>query len=133
MVAMAMEGEPRNTECKLHLINDAVIWNACPKVHFHLWSLHEGTAKNIKVNISRALFRSYGASLAVEMQQKGVQSAYKDSDMYHVKNCFVISLSTIMNIPLKVKVNGCMGNTHTLCYQSTFLAGSKELNLVSKK
>ena len=35
MVAMAMEGEPRDIECKLHLIN--VIWNACPKVHFQLW------------------------------------------------------------------------------------------------
>ena len=35
MAAMAMEGEPRDTECKLHLINDAVIWNACPEVHFH--------------------------------------------------------------------------------------------------
>ena len=41
-----------------------------------------------KVKISRVLFRSYGASFAVEMQQNGVQSAYKD--MYHkakVKNC----------------------------------------------
>ena len=37
MVAMAMEGEPRYIECKLYLINDAVIWNARPKVHFHLW------------------------------------------------------------------------------------------------
>jgi len=56
--------------------------------------------------------------------------------MYHKSNginVFVISLSTIMNIPLKVKVGGCMGNTHTICYQSTFLAGSKDLNLVSKK
>ena len=45
----------------------------------------------------------------------------------------IISISTLMNIPLKVKVSGCMGNTHIICYQSTFLAGSKELNLVSKK
>ena len=50
-----------------------------------------------------------------------------------VRNCFIISLGTIMNIPLNVKVSGCMGNTHTICYQSTFLAGSKDLNLVSKK
>jgi len=34
--------------------------------------------KNNKVNISRTLFRSYGALFAVEMQQNGVQSAYKD-------------------------------------------------------
>jgi len=83
---------------------------------------------NNKVNVSRALFRSYGPLCAVEMQQNGVQSV---KDM--VKNCFVISLSTIMKIPLQVKVSGCMGNTHTICYQSTFFAGSKELKLVSKK
>ena len=35
-------------------------------------------------NISRALFRSYGTSFAVEMQHNGVQSAYKD--MYHKNN-----------------------------------------------
>ena len=73
--------------------------------------------------------RSYGASFAVEMQQNGVKIAYKD--MYNkaiVKN----SLSAVMNIPLKVKVSGCMGNTHIICYQTT-LSGSKELNLVSKK
>jgi len=37
------------------------------------------------------------------------------------KNSFVIkfSLSTIMKIPLRVKVSGCMGNTHTVCYEST--------------
>jgi len=52
MAVMAMEGEPRDTECKLHLINDAVIWNACPKVHFHLWWLHEGSVKNNKSDIS---------------------------------------------------------------------------------
>jgi len=75
---------------------------------------------------------SYGASFAVETQQNGVQSAYKD--MYNkaiVK--IVISLSTVTNIPLKVKVSGCMGNTHTICYETTLLFGSKELNLVSKK
>jgi len=52
MVAMAMEGEPREIECKLHLINEAVIWNACPKVYFHLWWLCEGSVKNIKSDIS---------------------------------------------------------------------------------
>ena len=57
-------------------MNDAVIWNACPKVHFHLWWLHEGSLKNKK-----HFQRSYGASFAVEMQQNGVQSAYKY--MYH--------------------------------------------------
>jgi len=77
MAVMAMEGEPRDTECKLHLINDAVIWNACPKVYFHLWWLHEGSVKNNNVNISRVLFRTYGALFAVEMQQNGVHSAYK--------------------------------------------------------
>ena len=68
---------------------------------------------NNKVNVSRALFRSYGALFAVQMQQNGVRNACRD--MYHKsngKNVFVISLSTIMNIPLKVKVGGCMG-THT--------------------
>ena len=84
--------------------------------------------KNNKVNVSRALFRSYGALFAVEMQQNGLQSVKA-----MVKNGFVISLSTIMKIPLKVKVSGCMGNTHTICNQSTFLSGSKELKLVSKK
>ena len=64
--------------------------------------------KNNKVNVSRALFRSYGALFAVEMQQNGVQSVKA-----MVKNGFVISLSTIMKIPLIVKVSGCMGNTHT--------------------
>ena len=42
MVAMAMESD---IECKLDLINDAVIWNACPK-DFHLWWLHEGSVKH---------------------------------------------------------------------------------------
>ena len=65
---------------------------------------------------------------SMEMQQNGVQSVKA-----MVKNGFVISLSTIMKIPLKVKVSGCMGNTHTICNQSTFLSGSKELKLVSKK
>ena len=50
-----------------------------------------------------------------------------------VANCFVISLSTIMKFPFQVRVSGCMGNTHTICYQTTFLDGSNELNLVSKK
>ena len=67
--------------------------------------------KDNKVNISRALFKSYGVLFAVQMQQNGVQSVKN-----MVKNCFVISLSTIMKIPLKVKVSGCMGNTHTVCY-----------------
>ena len=83
IVAVAMEGEPRNIECKLHLINNAVIWNACQKVHFHLWWLCEESVKNNKHFQS-----SYGASFAVETQQNGVQSAYKD--MYNkaiVKNC----------------------------------------------
>ena len=97
MVAMAMEGEPRDIECKLHLMYDAVIWNACPKVHFHLWWLHEGSVKNNKVNISRALFRSYGASFAVEMQQNGIQSAYKYRYYKKQRLKFVISHS---NIPL---------------------------------
>ena len=65
---------------------------------------------------------------AVEMQQNGVESVKA-----MVKNGFVISLNTITKIPLKVKVSGCMGNTHTICNQSTFLSGSKELKLVSKK
>ena len=55
MAVMAMEGEPRDTECKLHLINDAVIWNACPKVHFHLWWLREGSVKNNKVELCLGL------------------------------------------------------------------------------
>ena len=59
---------------------------------------------------------------SMEMQQNGVQSV-KD----------MVSLSTITKIPLRVKVSGCMGNTHTICNQSTFLSGSKELKLVSKK
>ena len=84
--------------------------------------------KNNKVNVSRALFRSYGPLCAVEMQQNGIQSVKAMA-----KNCFVFSLSTIMKISLKVKVSGYMGNTHAICYQSTFLAGSKELNPVSKK
>jgi len=49
MVAMAMESD---IECKLDLINDAVIWNAYPKVHFHLWWLHEGSVKNNRSDIS---------------------------------------------------------------------------------
>jgi len=94
MAVMAMEGEPRDTECKLHLINDAVIWNACPKVHFHLWWLREGSVKNNKVNISRALFRSYGALFAVEMQQNGVHSAYED--MYHESNGSKLSFHSVL-------------------------------------
>jgi len=51
MVAMAVEGEPREIECKLDLIKDAVIWNACPKVHFQQWtqtaSLHEENLRSV--------------------------------------------------------------------------------------
>jgi len=81
------------------------------------------------------LRRSYGASFAVKMQQKSIQCACKD--MYHESNGLKLFCNftqySIMNIPLNVKGSGCMGNTHTICYQSTFLAGSKDLNLVSKK
>ena len=72
----------------------------------------------------------------MEMQQNGVQSAYNDSDMYHKSNgCKLICHFTqyYNQISVQVKVRGCRGNKHTVCYQSTFLAGSKELNLVSKK
>lgn len=54
-------------------------------------------------------------------------------DQLKVKNGFVISLCTVMNIPLKIKASGCTGKAHTICYQSTLLAGSKELNPVCKK
>ena len=70
------------------------LMKACPEVHFHnyyVWQLHEDFVKNNKVNVSRALFRSYGALFAVEMQQNGVQSVKA-----MVKNGFVISLSTII-------------------------------------
>jgi len=66
MVAMAMEGEPRDTECKLHSINDAVTWNTCPRVHFHLRWLHERSVKNLSMQFQS--FRSYGTSFAVEIQ-----------------------------------------------------------------
>jgi len=52
-----------------------------------------------------------------------------------MQNCFVISLSTkytTINIPLKVKVSGCMGNTQ-YAINLHFLLAQRNLNLVTKK
>jgi len=66
-----------------------------------------------------------------EMQQNHVQSAASyvqiktGWDSHKIVLSFH-SVQNILNIPLKVKVGGCMGNTHAICYQSTVLAGSKK-------
>jgi len=68
------------------------------------------------------------------MQQNGVQCAYKY--MYHkavVQNCHFTQYYYKYSTQSKSQwLHG--EHTHTqICYQFTFLAGSKDLNLVSKK
>ena len=67
----------------------------------------------------------------MEMQQNGVQNAYKY--MYHKKKLFCHFTQYYNEYSTQKQKSVVAWGTHTICYQTTFLAGSKELNLVSKK